>query len=256
MENLESIIAGDFDTLRQIVGAEDDSMDFSKAFVAVAAPSLEGKTQMAFVLEKVRPLYFTLGATYEGESQSTQKIYLNFEELNGYIEEFALEDVGAVLKQSRHNINVVGKSISNDAPILQRLTAKNLKKKHGNLKLSTLGFLVHLVKDAKHNYDTQNIDFRPSWLKYHAERNNFEFKPVAIDDIQKGFFDGYCLFLDEFRGHNWAVYIRNLARAVGLRCVVSNTNAEVANLVGKNQSDMSGSAGAFVWSIVVTELKL
>jgi hypothetical protein len=33
---------------------------FDKSFVAIAAPSMEGKTQSAFVFKDIKPLYFPL----------------------------------------------------------------------------------------------------------------------------------------------------------------------------------------------------
>ena len=57
---IEKILLGDFDALNNCLGMEGndlltkDSLDGT--FVALAAPSLEGKTQTAFTLKNVLPL--------------------------------------------------------------------------------------------------------------------------------------------------------------------------------------------------------
>ena len=114
--------------------------------------------------------------------------------------------------------------------------------------------MYELVNQARQNYDSLNVD----GMQYYANRSGTNFNAAAksIGQILANYFDGYTLFLDEFKGHEYAIFIRNLARAVGIRCCVSNTNAKVANLVGKHQSIMSGYSAESVWSIVVTELKL
>lgn len=60
---LKKAIAGDMELCEKLLGIEENAKslyNFSKSFVAIAAPSLEGKTQFAFILEKTRPLYFEL----------------------------------------------------------------------------------------------------------------------------------------------------------------------------------------------------
>ena len=270
--HLENILAGDLELLKQLVGLTTNHgfltspYNFSKSFVAIAAPSLEGKTQLAFLLEKARPLYFSLGARgdHASSSYSIQPIYLSFKDLNRCIEDFAKEDVENIIKhRTRADLKTLidevcfkGQSKSENSHILLRLTSEELNDHHKNKKLYTLGLFYKLVEDARMNYDTLDVETRPAWMEYHANRTNFNVSAKSLHEIPTNFFEGYSLFLDEFRGHDWAIFIRNLARAVGLRCCVSNTNAKVANLVGKHQSRMSGSAGEFVWSIVVTELKM
>lgn len=77
---------------------------------------------------------------------------------------------------------------------------------------------------------------------------------ISIEKIKKQpkFFKGFVLFLDEFVSSKWATYIRNLARSIGLTCLVANTNTRVANLVGTESC--SGSTDLRIWSIVITSL--
>ena len=260
--NLEKIIADDFELCKNLAGLSADSqIDFTKAFVAIAAPSFEGKTQFAFVLKEARPLYFSLGVKGDiGQRYKSQSIYLNFKDLNRCIEESAKDDISKIItlktpESSKKKIRTFNGKFNSKT--LRRITADQLNERFGNTKFFTLGLLYKLVEDARTNYDTLDAKSRPSWMEYHAHRTNFKFSSKSINEVPVDFFKGYCLFLDEFRGGNkWAIYIRNLARIVGLRCCVSNTNAKVANPVGKNHSHMSGVEGEYVWSIVITELKL
>lgn len=113
--------------------------------------------------------------------------------------------------------------------------------------------MKELVLDAKKNYNPD----QSTWMEYHANRKNLTVKSTSISELDKDrdFFKGYCLFLDEFTGDVEKVMVRNLARLLGLRCIVANTNAVIANLLDKTQSTMSRTSGvAVVWSIVFTRL--
>ena len=269
-EKLEKIIQGDFESCQTLVGLDDlDKSRYvlSKSFVSISAPSLEGKTQFAFVLEKARPLYFALGVTddYYAGDHATQPIYLNFKDLNKYIQDFAESDLKSILnlepradlKRFIGEVRNKGGSEAENAHILLRITTDQLLIDHFEQKFLTLGLLYKLVKDAKMNYDTLNADSRKPWMQYYANQTNFAFPVKSISEISPNFFKGYTLFLDEFSGHDWAIYIRNLARAAGIRCCcVSSANKKVANLAENHQLRMSGAEGEYVWSIVVTELKL
>lgn len=164
------------------------------------------------------------------------------------------EDLATTIQEVREN----GGSIDEKAHILQRITAEELRININNRNFFTLGLLYNLVEHAKKHYDTLSEDSRPPWMEYYAGRNETNFKVTgkSINQIPANFFAGYILFLDEFKAKECAIFVRNLARAIGIRCCVSNTNAKVVNLVGKHQSIMSGSSAESVWSIVVTELKL
>jgi hypothetical protein len=195
------------------------------AFFAIAAPSMEGKTQSAFVFEDLKPLYFSFN--------SEQSIYRNFSSLSHTLEKAAQIDILKII------------SIS---PGVDFNNVSALNEDFSHVKFYVLGFLVALVKDARANCSSKKC-----WMQYHSMRSNFEFLPVSHDDLRllNFNFSGFCLFLDEFSNSNWSVYVRNLARKVGLRCVVANTNSKIAG----NLWDRSGGSGADsvpVWSFVVT----
>ena len=87
---------------------------------------------------------------------------------------------------------------------------------------------------------------------YAAERT-LTFKPASIGQVRNlANLNEFFIFLDEFIADDWAVFVRNLSRAIGLLCVVANTNTKVANVIGKDTS--SGGAGELIWSFVVCRL--
>ena len=196
-----------------------------RAFVALAAPSMEGKTQSAFTLRMVKPLYFPLSEARPSGFVS-QSIYVNF---NAHVHE--------LFHCSQLDLKLMGRYT------LEEVTAENLELFCKKTRSWTLGFLMELVDRNSSN---------SSWMDFYAKRANFEFSQCSIADLPTGYFNGFCLFLDEFSSDPWAVYIRNLARLIGLRCVCSNTNTRVANLVGKNTA--SANQGQRIWSIVLVRL--
>ncbi len=76
----------------------NDKIDSDSSFFALAAPSLEGKTQSAFVLEKVKPLYFSLSETLICDRGKVQDIYKNFASLSSCIQSAALDDIAEIKK--------------------------------------------------------------------------------------------------------------------------------------------------------------
>jgi hypothetical protein len=220
-----------------------DNLDFSSCFVALAAPSMEGKTQSAFVFEDVRPLYFPLSIvnnqTYKqvgkSEQSKTQNIYENYNSLTLALYCYANEDMIEIK-------NLYGGD--------QAIGASSIKITLNNYPSRVLGFLAALAEDARRP-QVQNYS---SWMRYHSIRPSFSFKRIRISDVKNiaDLFKGFVLFLDEFVGTPWATYVRNFARAIGLTCLVANTNTKVANLVGSES--ISGASGFIIWSIVIISL--
>ena len=109
-----------------------------------------------------------------------------------------------------------------------------------------LGLLLKIVQDAAATYDSYSESVRPDWMKFYCDRSQMDslIKPVSLNILKTKYlnlFKNYCVFLDEFSEAFWSVFIRNIVRALGLRCIVANTNTDIANLVGKSHSSMSGS---------------
>lgn len=63
-------------------------------FVALTAPSMEGKTQLAFVMKDVLLLYFPLSEAFGGsESIDSQHIYGNFSDFVPILRDCAFADL-------------------------------------------------------------------------------------------------------------------------------------------------------------------
>jgi hypothetical protein len=206
--------------------------DVSMSFIALAAPSMEGKTQSAFTFRAVKPLYFPACHRHSGPPQP---IYRNYESLFLAIKSYAQEDLFNLSRYPGGNVD--------------RIPAHALNSLFRDFESISLGFICKLIEDAS----TVNIG-EMSWMRYHSSRPDFDFVAKSVADIPAHFFDGFCLFLDEFVGEPWCVFLRDLARAAGLRCVVANTNSRIGNLVGTGHSSASPPTGLKIWSVVVTSL--
>ena len=69
------------------------NVDATTCFTALAAPSLEGETQFAFVLRKVKPLYFPISEARRSFRFGPQPVYTNFTNLAKTLFECAQEDL-------------------------------------------------------------------------------------------------------------------------------------------------------------------
>jgi hypothetical protein len=133
----------------------------------------------------------------------------------------------------------------------------------------TLGFLVALIEEAEDNYDKSSDsdlipDTKKSWMEFYSqrecERSEFYFSAISIRDAlkKKDLFKKYFLFMDEFSGIPWAVLIRNLIRANGMRVLVEYIDSNIANFTGLSDktyfSKRPLSEIREVWSIVVIRL--
>ena len=229
-KTLELILANSDQNIAELLLPEllGQSIVSKGSFFAFAAPSMDGKTQFAFVFREVKPLYFPMSETQKSSDKPSQPIYLNF-----------TNHAVTLLKCAKADLELVG---PNNAP-----SASTLKSQHQHKKLYVLGFLKKLAEADDFNANNQ------TWMQYHANRPKFSFKPLSIEDVTESF-KGSCLFLDEFVADPVNTLIRNIARAVGLPCIVANTNTKVANLVDPAGASGSGSSGRPVWSFVVTRL--
>ncbi len=199
---------------------------YESSFLALAAPSMEGKTQFAFVCQDPKPIYFPISQV----PVVSQPIYENFKNLAATLLDCAADDL---------------KFLGGIVP-----SATNLKESTlGNIKLFTLGFLKGLV-------DNVEVTRGKTWMEALSECRSFSFAPISIIEYSNNkFLDGYLLFLDEFVSRDLNKLVRNIARAIGNPIVLANTNTKVANMVDRSGAQGSGSAGGeAVWSTVVTKL--
>ncbi len=72
------------------------SIEFDTSFVALAAPSLEGKTQSAFVFRHNRPFYFPLSEHIRSDAWSPQPIYTNFRSYVKVLRDCAIADLKTI----------------------------------------------------------------------------------------------------------------------------------------------------------------
>ena len=93
--SIEKILSGDLNTLNSHLGRKHPDLltdqSLNGTFIALAAPSLEGKTQSAFVFEDVLPLYFPLQISEDAEQ--AQAIYRNYASLSTAVEKNAKKDL-------------------------------------------------------------------------------------------------------------------------------------------------------------------
>lgn len=153
-----------------------DALDFSSTFIAHVSSSFEGKTQSAFILSKVRPLYFAMNQSND-EAKSVQSIYISFKSLNECISKLAHED-----RIAMHE-------------------SKNRPNNDSEYSYKVLGFLAHLIDDAEANFDP-NSD--RSWMDFYANREDRSakvfFNSMKISKFKEKLAGSpkYCLFLDEY----------------------------------------------------------
>ena len=198
-------------------GREIDTAQALKyAYHALALPSFSGKTQFAFSLSKVLILYFMMDL----DKQSRQPVYDNYYSISEFLRKIANEDR---MQISFGDIAVPATVLLSD---------------HADKTFKTLGFFMALMKNdseyrAAHGSgpDTDSQMFR------HANRQGFAFFPMSIKDFvteMKVLGNKFVVFIDEFSGNLWSVFVRNLVRAVEVACVLAGTNTDIANLTGVN----------------------
>lgn len=225
------------------------------SFVAVAAPSLVGKTQLSFILEH-RSLYFALSQVDSPIASNPQSIYLNFESLNRFIFKCSERDMEIISQY--HQLDSLRSMKNYNEMVFKNISANNMKTNFSDQKFMILGLLLALVEDAENHYDNLHVNHQPAWMYYHAKRKTMTINPVSINTIRENLarFKNYFVFLDEyFENHNY-VYIKNIVRAAGLTCFVANTNTDVANLISKNLANHSRDDRNTVWAHVITRLDL
>lgn len=196
-----------------------EGLELEKSYVALAAPSMDEKTQFAFVCNEVKPLYFP----FVGCSQAaSQPIYRNFSKHSSVL-----------LSCAKNDLEKFGRVVP---------SASDLQNIHSHVELSTLGFLHQLVQRVPQNEE--------NWLQYFATQAEFSISNKSIIQVRLAF-DGFALFLDEFTASPENAFILNLARALGIPTVVSNTTTKIANFAGPVGA---GGGANPVWATIVTTL--
>ncbi len=210
-------------------------------FIALAAPSMTGKTQMAFSISSKIPLYLI------NSKSNSQPIYFPFEPLSFDFLNCALTDNNKMLKSLLRD---------KDKEVITATDFVKLK----DFKSKTLGLLSHLVDDAELYFSNPDAQKEYShWLHYYRRDRVIDFKPMSINEFYLNanlnlLRDKYFIFIDEFAAESNLIFVRNLCRYLGISCVLASTNARVANLIGKSTISGSGGAPPGPWSVVFNKL--
>lgn len=196
-----------------------------QTFVEIAAPSLEGKTQSAFTFRKVKPLYFPISESIDDYDDTAipQPIYNNF----------------------RWHVCELKMCANLD---MKTFGADVMSAQNKSIKFWTVGFLLELATRAQ-EFEANDTK---TWMEHLAKLNGIKYSKKSFSRIPKDKFAKLCIFLDEYAAETWTVFVRDLARIIGLKCLCANTNSKKANVIGSKP--VESGQGLDLWSIVVVKL--
>ena len=104
--------------------AEDE---LKTAFIALAAPSFEGKTQAAFVMQEAIPLYFPMIVPNPTSRHYLQAIYRNYLSLSEAIKDYAVSDLNDIIKFENSSRRSLTQTVGSYESITASLISTNLK---------------------------------------------------------------------------------------------------------------------------------
>jgi hypothetical protein len=254
--NLEDLIKGyhESEIYTKLLSTEEYENYGSEKhfFIALALPSMSGKTQMAFNIRSKRPLYFAL--------QYSQLVNDSFSLISTKLRDLLesdYRDAQDILTSEFQEEQV------KDQPKLNKKTAVKEANKIITLnhKFKSLGFLVSLVKECEKLYKESTND---EWMKFYAENQKslsfIEYEPISLaefeaqKDVYKPFSEKYFFFIDEFDAESGIVMLRNMCRYLKIPCVLASTDTEVINIIGISMNDGSGSSPPSVFCAVFPKL--
>jgi hypothetical protein len=229
-------------------------------FIALALPSMTGKTQMAFNIRSKRPLYFAL--------QNSQMVNNFFHLLSTKLKILLESDFKKAQKIVKSDISYEGSLMSSDSETekfkheaTRVITLALLRDHLLPHKFKSLGFLVSLVKECEKLYTEKTND---EWMKFYAEnQESFEslkYKPISLfelvtkKDVYLPLLEKYFFFIDEFDPGSGIVMLRNMIRYLRIPCVLASTNSKIVNLIGASTSSGSGSNPPSVFCAVFPKL--
>jgi hypothetical protein len=229
-------------------------------FIALALPSMTGKTQMAFNIRSKRPLYIAL--------QYSQLVNDSFNIISTKLTDLLesdYRDAQDILmskfqeEQVRDQTKLNKKTAVKEATKI--ITLNFLKKYLINHKFKSLGFLVSLVKECEKLYKESTND---EWMKFYAENQEslrfLEYEPISLiefvaqNDVYKPILEKYFFFIDEFAAESGIVMLRNMCRYLKIPCVLASTNSKIVNLIGASMTTASGSSPPSVFCAVFPKL--
>jgi hypothetical protein len=263
--NLEDLIKGyhESEIYTKLLSTEEYENYGSEKhfFIALALPSMTGKTQMAFNIRSKRPLYFAL--------QYSQLVNDSFNLISTKLTnllESDYRDAQDILMSEflekppvRDQTELDQKTAVKEATKI--ITLNFLKKYLTNHKFKSLGFLASLVKECEKLYKESTND---EWMKFYADNQKslrfLEYEPISLaefeaqKDVYMPISEKYFFFIDEFASESGIVMLRNMCRHLKIPCVLASTNTEVINNTGISMNDGSGSSPPPVFCAVFPKL--
>ena len=248
LRNLEDVLKNKEKSsilLKEAEGFEDEykgqyNLTLNESYIALAAPSLTGKTQTAFTLKSKIPLYLVF--------DSKQNIYLPFQTLAISFEDCAFQDIPIM----RQHLTSFGRSIEYGFPYINRSDFHRLL----TVKSKVIGLLIALMEDSELFVSTGKPE---DWFMHFSRSRQIDFTPATIGDfkmhpLSDTFIKKYYVFMDEFNGSSTIVFLRNLFRYLEISCILASTNAKVVNLIGISPQLSSRIDGPRAWSLVFPKL--
>ena len=187
---------------------------------------------------------------------STQElIYRPFNQISKELRRLAKEDVKAVKNQLIEDGTWPDESDeSGNSFIVSTDDLIDLN----TVKLHSLGFIHALIEEAE-TFLADPANNRDDWWFHFTRNRKIVYKPISVPEYcvkteAKKYREKYVMFLDEFKGSEDLVFMRNLFRAIRYSCVLSSTNANIANLIGSSPRTSSRGNGPSGWSVVFTDI--
>ena len=230
------------------------------SYASIVGPSLMGKTQFAFALARLCPVFYTNFAYRE----QVQPIYDAFKDISAGFKNCLADDVKILEKEPYIGLN--------SGDIL------------GTVKLRTIGLLWELVKySTKFDGFKEGSASNSDWFTFYLQSRNFKYEAMTyceyLEELGKDYNEvTYCLtdicfidelikdpkidfripvvFIDEINSKNEdsIKLLRNLCRLIGLECVMASTSAKINNLLNVKKPGSSAPKANAVWVHAIRKL--
>ena len=213
------------------------------SYASIVGPSFMGKTQFAFSLARLCPLFYVNFLL----AKDTQSVYKAFFSVSDAFRKCLRDDIGELEDK------------------IKSLDSDDIRAEASAIKLRTIGFLWELVKDSiefKGFAEGNGTGSDSDWFKYYIRKRTIKYEVMTFKDYHlklskkstsmkfalifyfvedllsqpeiklKGF-KPPIVFIDEMISINDKniKLLRNISRIIGLRCVLASTNAKVNNLL-------------------------
>jgi hypothetical protein len=228
-------------------------------FIALALPSMTGKTQMAFNIRSKRPLYFAL--------QTSQMVNRFFSLISTKFMNMLESDFDEARKKVKSKIISKG-SLESEVEIetfknkaTEIITLDFLYDYLSDHKFESLGFILSLIKECENRYTESTND---EWMKFYAENQILlpflKYDPISLaelvaqNDVYTSLSEKYFFFIDEFNLKSGVIMFRNICRYLRIPCVLASTNSKIVNLIGISTSSGSGSTPPSVFCAAFPKL--